>query len=77
MSPESRVIARVEEYGITNVLLAARTGFGAQKVSNQLSGKQPMTAEDLEKYCVALKIDPRDVLAVPVYMKETINAVPE
>lgn len=75
--PEARVAARVEEYGITQAAIAAKTGFGAQKVSNQLTGKQPMSAEDLEEYCIALKMDPRDVLKVPVFTKEVTNAVPE
>ena len=77
MKPETRIIARVQEWGITQASIAAKTGFASMKVSNQLTGKQPMTAEDLEEYCIALKMDPREVLCVPVFMKEVTSTVPE
>lgn len=46
----------LEENGIKQSFLEEKTGISQEKISNMMTGKRKITADELSKICQALKV---------------------
>lgn len=51
----------IDSLGRKQRVIAEKTGFSENKVSQTLNGRRVISAEELEIYCNALKITPNDI----------------
>ena len=61
MKVNERLKNYIEHIGIKQRVIAEKTGFSENKVSQTLNGRRVISAEELEIYCNALKITPNDI----------------
>lgn len=61
MRVNERLKNYIEYIGIKQRVIAEKTGFSENKVSQTLNGRRVISAEELEIYCNALNITPNDV----------------
>ncbi|MFF2493207.1 helix-turn-helix domain-containing protein [Agromyces sp. NPDC058064] len=53
----------MQESSMSQRELARRVGVGQSTVSRVLSGKTPMTVDQLDAFCRVLRLEPSEVLA--------------
>ena len=61
MKVNERLKNHIEHIGIKQRVIAEKTGFSENKVSQTLNGRRVISAEELEIYCNALKNTPNDI----------------
>ena len=64
MKVNERLKNHIEHIGIKQRVIAEKTGFSENKVSQTLNGRRVISAEELEIYCNTLKITPINIYQV-------------
>lgn len=62
MIVQSRVADYIQNNGIRNSFIAEKTELSPMIVSRILSQKREMTADEFEKFCIALHKQPNDFI---------------
>ncbi len=64
MVVQQRLAEYVRNNGIKQTFLVEKTGIKQVKMSNLLNSKVELTADDFERICVALNVDPAKFIIV-------------
>lgn len=72
MVVQARVAEYIEKKGIMRKFIAKKTGMTNSKLSEIMSGKRELKADDLEKICNVLNVDPNKFVHVQTEEEEVI-----
>lgn len=64
MVVEKRIADYIRDNGLKQKFISDRTGIEPVKLSNILNGKRNLAADECEKICIALNVDPNTFLHV-------------
>ncbi|MDT3388206.1 MAG: helix-turn-helix domain-containing protein [Bacteroidota bacterium] len=72
MVVQARVAEYIEKKGIMRKFIAKKTGMTNSKLSEIMSGKRELKADDLEKICNVLNVDPNKFVHVQTEEEDVI-----
>lgn len=64
MVVEKRIADYIRENGLKQKFVSDKTGIEPGKLSNILNGNRSLAADECEKICIALNVDPNTFLHV-------------